>query len=1661
MISVGSRDGRKGPGLGFGGAGGGRTEMDESDLEEGEACSYPNHEYDEGSVDPDVSLSYIDEKIQVVLGHFQKDFEGGVSAENLGAKFGGYGSFLPMHQHSPVRSHPRIPSKVHSQNTANCSSDSQLEAGQAVHSSTATHLSGLGPNSTSSFEIPAIKVPSSNHGVSQENCPTTTCVEAISGKYESTGMKSTSLSDQKTLKVRIKMGTDNLPTQRNAAIYSGLGLDVSPSSSLDDSPSEGEGISRGPKDAPFESPSSILQIMTSLPMLLSPLPDDLIQLIGEETDSKEFMPDEVHVDGGESSGMLLNESITVRSDRKLLGGEKIKSVEGCRSSLEFKGDVNRNGVLSRKEQNNDGLTTDELVSKTLKLPLLSSSFCDDSVKEVGDLCDKSKEASKSMAREKIFSDHAQKEQADPKSTEVNGFVQKGQAGSGRKAVEDKIYNSVDDLSAYTVKDKAHRVKICDSVTAESKARTALNYEHTEPPENAFQIGEQDGIALPVVREHPIRRGKKKSKGGHGTMVSEGGKQTLRVGNLLPPKTKKSFDDGATSKIENEGVKVQKDHGRARDAYRDFFGEFEEEEDRLDSLETPYVEKLKDSEVSKRRTSASISAETERSGATKIVKPLSSDVYPKTATNLVRCSANGHGTDVDKGKEAPVTATSVVSEDNWVQCDRCQKWRLLPSGTNPDHLPEKWLCSMLDWLPDMNRCSVSEDETTKALITLYQGPPPEGQSNLQNTFGSVVGGTLSNSQHSNQHWLSHSLHALPDGKKKFAKEMSNAATKDGSFPLSSSVKKGLQSSVKSRSLNDVNKSPTVNVLNAPVEKHKTKHKILEDNSDIGDTKNLTVKSKRGPDQDSSRSFKKSKTDGVFSTDEDWIPEHRRTAKKVDHGLNSSNTTTSCGKNQSKHKDSFSSRDSKYSGKDKLQVSIGKKRNTREYQDTQTCSTGDHVQENGVSIQDELTASRKEKKSRVSKSDGRESSTSKGSGRTDKKMSQTKNQKFRQDPGSTLSQRSLDGMDCLKGDLDSVQATAAATSSSSKVSGSHKTKAGFQEVKGSPVESVSSSPMRLLNPDKLTNKGKDDSLDAGAMGSPRRCSDGEDDGGSDRSGTARKNKSSTLIHSRSHGSSKLDCQDKDVNHMPDTKFKDQTLYPDMATSHYTNGDVDPVGQNGTYPDGELIKDQCQSEERTDIYGANTSLPRKAGRGSCSKGNNESRKSEPKGEKVKNASSPGQLQDQSPLSEANHGDNKTKLQEKFGFKSDKSENIHTGKKDCTGNDSRRKENQLNRGKEFQEASVDAIKQEALPSHSQNQSLDFDAERSSKRSISERTDQEILGKEKSLSTPPLGGAQIETVDRGPQPSAGFHKGTADSVVDPSRVDDVTKLQKKQIRKADHQNGTQHISSKHPTLNGRRSKELDAPSPTRRDSSSHAANNAVKEATDLKHLADRLKNSGSAESTGLYFQAALKFLHGASLLESGNNDNNAKHNEMIQSKQMYSSTAKLCEFCAHEYEKLKDMAAAALAYKCMEVAYMRVIYSSHHAANRDRHELQSALQIVPIGESPSSSASDIDNVNNSAAVEKFALPKGVSSPQVAGAHVIPGRNRSNIMRLLDFAQDVNFAMEASRKSRIAFSAAHSSLREGKHADGISSVKKALDFNFQDVEGLLRLVRLAMEAISR
>lgn len=62
---------------------------------------------------------------------------------------------------------------------------------------------------------------------------------------------------------------------------------------------------------------------------------------------------------------------------------------------------------------------------------------------------------------------------------------------------------------------------------------------------------------------------------------------------------------------------------------------------------------------------------------------------------------------------------------------------------------------------------------------------------------------------------------------------------------------------------------------------------------------------------------------------------------------------------------------------------------------------------------------------------------------------------------------------------------------------------------------------------------------------------------------------------------------------------------------------------------------------------------------------------------------------------------------------------------------------------------------------------------------------------------------------------------------------------------------------------------------------------------------------------------------------------------------------------------------------------------------------------------------------------------------------------------DVNCAMEASRKSQVALAAATANLEEAQNIEQVTCIKRVIDFSFQDIDELLRLVQLAREAISR
>jgi hypothetical protein len=63
--------------------------------------------------------------------------------------------------------------------------------------------------------------------------------------------------------------------------------------------------------------------------------------------------------------------------------------------------------------------------------------------------------------------------------------------------------------------------------------------------------------------------------------------------------------------------------------------------------------------------------------------------------------------------APSSASAGQNDDTdnleWVQCERCEKWRKLPPHVAADDLPDVWYCSLNTWNPASASCDAPEDK----------------------------------------------------------------------------------------------------------------------------------------------------------------------------------------------------------------------------------------------------------------------------------------------------------------------------------------------------------------------------------------------------------------------------------------------------------------------------------------------------------------------------------------------------------------------------------------------------------------------------------------------------------------------------------------------------------------------------------------------------------------------------------------------------------------------------------------------------------------------------------------------------------------------------------------------------------------------------------------
>ncbi|XP_050372942.1 cysteine-tryptophan domain-containing zinc finger protein 3-like [Argentina anserina] len=1646
-----------------------------TELEEGEASCY--YKDDGEKFDPDTDLAYLEEKLEQVLGHFQKDFEGGAFAENLGAKYGGYGSFLPTYERSPsVLSTPKT--LLGNCNTSRSPKSSMEGASQNLKASSKA-LPTVRPGTSS----PSARFSHDSRVIggisSQEDLcvPSTQVAERCSLKDEMSNRSGNS-SDQRTLKFRIKMNSEN-SSRKNIAIYSGLGLS-SPSSSFGNSPDGSGEMPPASEVNVDESPTNIVQVMTSFHVpghdLMSPLHDSFICLTRKKKlhqlkivpQSKG--PQERSLSASTRGNGKLSKELNVEVAAK--GEEQVEpKIENVKNDMK---------ILIKKKSGIHCLGSKELLSSGYKSLQLSNS--------VGD-----------------FSDCAQGMHRTPKSGGTNENGVKGSLSIfGLAKPESKEL-----ISDHSFDKNEKQNTRCGS--AEKFQKQSKDIFHKNGPVELIDGGNHKGYKFSAsldysgafkckeeLDQHPQNVGEETTYHGQGKKNVHGKKEKLSFkGNIKSNEklvnekqpgslTNGSFgvEMGIVTEDELHGgygvclssrkahkLKLQKDS--VRDNRRDSSGgTVLEQRDKMEAAKRP----VDDFDVQCKSSKVKPSEKLSGRKVDNVLMPRGS-IKDAFATCLPTFE-NGLASDT-----VPVVAAPIVLLEDWVCCDNCQKWRLLPFGRK-DLLPEKWLCSMLDWLgPGMNQCDISEEETTKALNALYQQPSSESLTNLLTHASGTT--SVVPSDHA-QHLDRDSMYDRVK-KRLGAKERHNTINGGGGVLISY-----LQEPVKCTSLNDVNQPPLEsnsmkkstdqrmsNLQNLGMDKNIAKQK--EKQRSGGDAKRVRLIHKKDIDHHIYGTSKKPRREDMLHADTDRSSE-------IDlgrMGVTSSNGLLTHVLDHDRKYNDLSSEGTNV----KLQFSVRKPAHQIQVSldggpsDVGVCSKGDNsmkkkrnrewqnnvetsvhsVNDGRVYNEEESSESGswREKKARNLKNECKDSTTSNIDDKSDRKSRVTKivvsgtkarpsvvmledrnivkDQQPRKHSKRNASQRNLEGANALKRDNGSGHVSIAATSSSSKISGCHKFKGDIEEVKGSPVESVSSSPLRTSNSNRPTLAKQDGSVkDEPICGGffltskSKRLRDGGGNGSFDRLGNTGTEKTSDNICPESHNFSTVGY------HRGDSSGNDGQFLNDQhdLRCHYDDR------ENKNHP--EDLSFQKRSSN-------GSSLPSKDNiRGSSSDLDRDKMKiSDPVTEYSKKS--------QRYVSEIdrNH-DVRNNLPEECSIETVtvKDEKNYEIKLDNVGQGSSGSalETQLQqKGYEVSDEKLGATEfpiKKGAPR--QNMNHDFGCGQKQNKSNSGKP----TSSSNSHSESKEGAEGVERKEgaryRGSQAIAWPEREAVFQGLPSFAVNGNVQKSSRQCGTATTKNGD-NCNGGHLMPDHQGARDVVDSSPMI-SASGQIAIKILNEARSLRDKAEQSKKGGFHDvSTVAYFQAAQKFLQGASLLESCSYEK-GKHEDMTP-LQVYSSTAKLCEFCAHEYENFKEVASAALAYKCMEVAYMRVVYCKHSSITRDRHELQATLNMPHQGESPSSSASDIDNLTDQVMAEKAILSKGT------GSHV--ARNRPKILRLLDFTQDVNFAMEASQKSQSAFSAACLALEDSHKNDCISSIRRVIEFSFQDVEEFVRLVELAMKAIGR
>ncbi|KAI4345443.1 hypothetical protein L6164_012567 [Bauhinia variegata] len=1646
-----------------------------AELEEGEA---PYHRDDDHNIDLD-SLSYIGERINNLLGHFRKDFEG--------AKFDGYGSFLPNYECSPSQSHPKTPQRNHSSpkshNNICMEADSRNSKGPPNAPPSIRH--GAAFCSAHSFQN--LGLHSVDDSMKQDIGISSYGMTEICPSKDDRTKKSGCSTDQRRLKFRIKVNSDKLAL-KNAAIYSGLGLDNSPSSSMGNSNEEGGGMPPVSRDIDDESLTGIIKDMTSFPtlggVLISPLHGSLLYLIekGEILGASRSMSS--INDHQEHCFLSTDESDSCAGDGKLLKKREVRNVGQSEKKLESKytnsNDIeNDMNLHAKKRVGSKTPERKEFLSNGLKCTPLSSSVCDagESAEVTCKFSEVSNEVNKDGVKGQMGLIEAMREEA-LESIFGQDFDKSEKQCLGNsyaeKSLEHKRVNSQEDNSTYLMyngKCKADKIsKKAEHDVIKFKADQDPQKHKTNQKGKPSVEGKNK-----IIRDQSPSKfavSKKDSSGACNNAKKSAGSAVASIKSKMH-KTK-SLKDNNVREGKRDSLKGKKSEWAVNEMHP------------VNGL-PGHIPISAGLDTYEERNEYGVKRK-ERPSVNKLNSQLIARPFVEDDLNADSISGNKLALEMVPS----AAAAPLVIEENWVCCDSCEKWRLLPLGTKSDWLPENWLCGMLDWLPGMNCCEIPEDETTNVMRALHQKQISEGQSNLQNqATGTATGVSSGDTLQTGLNHQNPRSDVLSDqGKKKHGfMGKTKAGSSSDLFLISNSTKNNAQESGKNRSLTNMNHHPSdLNPLKKSSAKHLSKlhSSVSEKNMPKekenliygGNRKLIKLKRKIDTDQHSSGTTKKSKTEDLCYASEQLDLE------KV--GLNSRNglPMMASGKDMRKYDEYCLSED----GKHKLVVSVKKqgenaqflsdggslevtnnskggdsykKRKLKDWKDSIKHNVTCFLQDGKPYEENIVSGFRKEKKYKVLNaeaksvielndnlnSEGRVNQVCFSSSRDHLAVgtevrSVDKAQQRRKQSEKVAFQQVSDSIDPLGRD-GCRQLSLAATSSSSKVSGSHKARTNFEDVKGSPVESVTSSPVRTSNLDRLQlvgrdTQGKDTAARGGLslMGSKRSMDNKEA-----KQPIKTRKRVSYDLHSETHKFSSIESL------IGDAKDKAKVLATTSSkvrNDDLLNGGVGGAEQHNHYANVPYHVDKVSKKNQE------TSLSRQKSDEVMSLWGNEERRSDSEFDKGKmkvSALENGYSKNGRRYKSASELSHHVSGHETRNDSKNNSPNNSTAKRNSVRHSSNGNGKKTELKQEDTENSVlkvDPCSTNRKILNEQNLIQGLEEKNKADPACTESID----GKSKVLSS--LEGKEKRGkifVDS----KTALRSLKGDMSLHASGNGDITKIIESTVDacgKDDSNPCSGNFGS---------DRQLTVSSPVIA-SSSQTAFDTLKEAGKLKDRAKSYKNSGFGfESKETYFEAALKFLHGASVLENYHSES-SKHGERSP-MQIYSSTAKMLESCANEYEKDGERATAALVYKCMEVAYLRLVYCKNSSTMKDWQELQSTLQMVPQGESPSSSASDVDNLNNQGAVDhKATLLKGTG---IHGNQVISTRSRPSVIRIFDFTGDMILAMEASRKCWSAFEAGNRIMEDARNKDCINSIRSVINSSFQNVDELVRLVWIARKDISR